>query len=207
KRAEKRDLVAGAGEQRFHQLQVAYRDRVQHQVFLAVIKADAVHVFERSALGGADVVQDGSRRRSRGRLALQPEAFQRDHAQLVLEQRYGIVRGEHPVLERSLGEAQALGVLGNVGERRRGPGFLRAPHRYRFRQWRGCRGRTIEERQGRWIQDLARPQLLQLVENSALGVGAAEFSGPKFAGGEIERGQAYGAGSPRQRRQKVVVFG
>ena len=50
--AEQRDAVAGAGKQRFDQLQVAHGDGVQHQAVLPLVEADAVHMVERAALGG-----------------------------------------------------------------------------------------------------------------------------------------------------------
>ena len=101
--AEKRDLVAGVGEQRLDQLQVAHGDGVEHQAVLTLVEADAVHVFKRPALGGADIVQDGAGCGGRRRTVRQAKAFERKHAEMVLDQRDGVVGREHPVVERRLG--------------------------------------------------------------------------------------------------------
>ena len=49
---EKRNAGIGSREERFDQLQVAHRNRVEHQAILALVEADAVDMVERAPLGG-----------------------------------------------------------------------------------------------------------------------------------------------------------
>ena len=76
-------------------------------------------MLQRAALGGADVVQHGARRGCRRRTVRQTEALERKYAEMVLDQGNGIVRREHPVVERRLGEAVFRLALLAVKQRQR----------------------------------------------------------------------------------------
>ena len=117
--AEERHGVAGAGKERLDQLKVADGDSVQNEAVLALVVADAVDVVERSALGLAGVVEDGSGGAGGGVVAGQAEAFQREHAKVIFHQRNGVVGGKDPVVERSLAPARKGRKLGG-GHARRG---------------------------------------------------------------------------------------
>ena len=106
-RAEQRDAGIGAGEERFDQFQVAHGDRVQHQAGLPLVESDAVHMAQGPALGGANVVEDGARRGCRRGFAGQAKAFQRQHSEMIFQQRDGVVGSEDPIVERSFGIARA----------------------------------------------------------------------------------------------------
>ena len=140
---------------------------------------------ERSALGLAGVMEDGSGGAGRGVVAGESEALQREHAKMIFHQRNGIVGGEDPVVERSLapaGEGRKLGGGHARSDRRGGRGSHGSKD--------GLRGRGLEERQRCGVEQLARAQGLQLVGDPAVGIGTAEFGGAEFAGREIERGEA-----------------
>src|SRR5439155_16990362 len=78
-----------------------HRDRIEHQAILPLVEAYAVHVIERAALGGAHVVEDRSGCRGCRRLSRQAKAFERKNAEVVFEERNGMVGGKDPVLQRS----------------------------------------------------------------------------------------------------------
>src|SRR5262249_3522408 len=90
-RAKEGDLGSSISEERFHELQVADSYGVEHQIFLAIVESDAVHMLERSALSGTHVVQDRSSRSRSRRLAVQAKALQRDHPKVVFQQRHGVI--------------------------------------------------------------------------------------------------------------------
>ncbi len=69
-------MFARSGEERLDQLQIADSDRVEHQAVLALVETDAVHVIERAALRGANVMQDCARGRRRSRAVGQAKALQ-----------------------------------------------------------------------------------------------------------------------------------
>src|SRR5258708_82152 len=71
-------------------------------------------MVERAGLRRPDVIQDRPRRRSRRRFAGQAEALEREHAEMILHERNGVVGSKDPVVEGSFGPAGA----GNPGERR-----------------------------------------------------------------------------------------
>ena len=75
--AEESHIVAGAGKERLDQFEVAHGDGVEDQAVLALVVADAVDVVERSALGLADVVEDGPGGAGGGVVVGEAVAFQR----------------------------------------------------------------------------------------------------------------------------------
>ena len=107
----------GAGEKRFDQFEIANGDSIEHQALLALVVADAIDVIERAALGGADVVQHGASRGGCGGSAGESKAFERKDAEMILDERDGVVGGEDPVVERSL---RPLGVSGSSDAEPRG---------------------------------------------------------------------------------------
>ena len=96
--AEQRYSGVGSREKRFDQLQIAHRHRIQHQAILPLVEADAVDVIERAALRRADVIENCARRRSGCLLARQSEAFEREHAEVIFEERNGVVGSEDPIV-------------------------------------------------------------------------------------------------------------
>ncbi len=101
-----------AGKQRLDQFEVADGDRVEHQAVLPFVEADAVDVVERAALGGADVVEDGARGRCRRGLAGQAEAFEREHAKMIFQQREW--RGRERRSSRRAGSRHSPGCCGRA---------------------------------------------------------------------------------------------
>ncbi len=160
---------------------------------MPLVKADAVHVIERAALRGADVMQDRARRCGCCRTVRQTKALQREHAEMVLDLRDGVVGGEDPVVERSLGPSCIL---------QRGHARRRGGHRSRR-----SRSRLIEQRQGRSEEHFARSQDQQFLANAAVGVIALELGGAKFASREIERRESHSIARARHAAQEVVLLG
>src|ERR1700680_4081520 len=72
---------------------------------LAFVESDSIHVVQGSALRRANVVQNSASRRSRSRFTSEPEALERQHAEMIFEQWDSMVGREDPIIERSLGES------------------------------------------------------------------------------------------------------
>ena len=100
-RAKQRHARIRPGEQRLNQFQIADRDRIEHQAILPLIPADAVHVVERSALRGAHIIENRAGGRRRRGASGQAESLQRQHAEMIFQQRNRMVGSENPVVERS----------------------------------------------------------------------------------------------------------
>ena len=52
-------------------------------------------------------MEDGSGGTGRGGASGEPEAFEGEHAEMIFDERDGVVGGEGPVVERGLGPAEA----------------------------------------------------------------------------------------------------
>src|SRR6266478_1129985 len=72
-------------------------------------------MIEGAALRRPDVIQDRPGRRSSRRFAGQAEALEREHAEMILKERNGVVGSKDPVIQRSLRPARAR----NASDRRR----------------------------------------------------------------------------------------
>ena len=83
----------------FDQLKIAHGDGVKHQAVLALVVADAIHMVECPALGGADVMQHRAGSGCGGGAAGESEALQREHAKMIFHQGDGVVGGEDPIFE------------------------------------------------------------------------------------------------------------
>ena len=114
--AEQGDGVSGAGKERLDQLQVADGDRVENQAVLALVVADAVHMVERAALGLAGVVENGSGGAGGGVVAGQAEALQREHAEVIFQQRNSVIGSEDPVVEGSLAPPRTPEIRGSQAQ-------------------------------------------------------------------------------------------
>src|SRR5271157_3234571 len=191
--SKQRCTLAYAGEQRLDQFQVAYGNCVQYEAVLPLIEADAVHVIERAPLGGADVMKDCAGGSCCRRTIRQPKALQRQHTEMVLDLRNGVVGAEDPVVQRSFGPGRIL----QRSHARRRSGYRR----------RCARARLIEQRQRRSEQHFAWTQHQQLLADTPLGIFALKFSRAKFAGREIERRKSYGTPGTRDATQEIVLLG
>ena len=153
---------------------------------MALVVADAVHVFQRAALRLANIMQHRSCGRGRGRSSGEPKAFERQHAEMVFHQRDGVVGGEDPIVERGEGHTPAL-----VGERRLQVGALSS-----LPFVLGLAGTVspgpIKQRQGRGVENL--------------GVRTGKLGGAKFSGGKIERGESCQVFIAADGRQKIIFF-
>ena len=76
-------------------------------MILPLVESDAIDVIQRSALCRSYVIQNGARRRSRSGFTSEPKTLERQYAEMIFEQRNGMVRREHPIVERRLGKATA----------------------------------------------------------------------------------------------------
>src|SRR5271157_303018 len=191
--AEQSCAFTCTGEQRLDQFQVAHGNGVQYEAVLPLIEADAVHVIERAALRGANVMQYRARRSCRRRTVCQPKPLQRQYAKVVFDLRNGVVRREDPVVQWSLCPASIL---------QRSDAWCGGNYR------RCCtRARLIEQRQRRSEQHFARTQHQQFLADAPLGVLALELGGAKFAGRKIERRKSYGIPGTRNAAQEIVLLG
>ena len=96
-RPKESDLISSVGKQWFHQLQVADGHCIEHQALLAVIESDSINMLEGATLGGADIMEDGARRRSGCGTAFESKALQREHAELIFNQRNSVIDGKDPI--------------------------------------------------------------------------------------------------------------
>jgi len=124
--AEEGDGVSGAGKERLDEFEITDGDGVEDEAVPALVVADAVHMVKRAALSLTDVVEDGSGGAGGGVVVGKAEAFEREHAKVILDQRDGVVGGEDPVVKgslapacigRKLGGGHARGGRSGGGER------------------------------------------------------------------------------------------
>src|SRR4051794_29868358 len=138
-------------------------------------------MLQRAALRGADIMQNRSGCRGRCWTSLQAKAFKRQHAELVLQQRYGVIRAEDPVFQRRFSEAHRPAALlqrcSRIGLTVLRSGFLIFILSGCFRAGRfpASEWRLIKQRQAGRVENFPWTQLLQLFYNAALSVWPFEF--------------------------------
>ena len=100
---EQRQASIRAREQWFDQLQIANRNRVEHEAALSLVPADSVDMVQRPTLRGPHVIQNRARGGCSCRPASQAESFQRQNAKMIFQQWYRMIGGENPTIQWSLG--------------------------------------------------------------------------------------------------------
>ena len=78
---EERGLRGFAGEERLDQFEVAHADRIQREASAALVKPNAVNMFQATLHGLLEVVHDSARGRGGGFVARRAHAIQRMHAE------------------------------------------------------------------------------------------------------------------------------
>ena len=73
----------------------------------AFVVADAIDMGQSSTLRLFDVVEDGSGGAGGSSMLRETEAFEREHAKMIFDERDSVVGRKDPIFERCLGDAES----------------------------------------------------------------------------------------------------